>query len=535
MVRMSRAVRCYGVGLVLALAVVSGCCAVGPRAATTQAATRPVVNAPAATSAASPKATTRPTAGGVPIRYEAEEQAVANGAAVKDDATASGSRYVELGKKGRVRWTLTVPQAGRYEMVLRYRTGGSDRAQSLVVNNQARGIGFPMTAGEWMEVTTVRPLSAGANVVELAAEWGEMDVDLLRFTPFPRGAVAPLVEYPAITPRRNTYYRGGEEPKLVLRTGGQVLHAVTVGTHTLAVKSEPYAAIDDALTVWLPGKALEELPAGSHLLVFRFEGGVEVPFELEVAEKPVAMPWTIVTFDVSHGTSVFMKLPGGKTALIDTGTADAARKVVLPFLQARGIAAVDYLILTHYHDDHAGGLPVLEKSITFGKRMDYKSFSAGDELELDGLKVLVLNAFASGTEENSRSLCLRFEKDGFVYLHGGDTYGHNQVQMLKQFPAERLRAQVFHANHHLHGSIDVGFYRTVDPALVLVSAEKAVYARGAFTTWYQEGVEKYLKANNARMRGTLLTAEVGSVVVRVRDAVHWSYETSGDVTKIMLP
>jgi beta-lactamase superfamily II metal-dependent hydrolase len=150
------------------------------------------------------------------------------------------------------------------------------------------------------------------------------------------------------------------------------------------------------------------------------------------------------------------------------------------------------------------------------------------------VKVKVLNAFGDGADENTESLALRFEHRGFVYTHGGDNYATNQIRQLVQFPPEMIRAHVYHANHHFHGSVDAGFLRTMDPALVLVSAEQAVYARGAFSTVFKRDVESYLKAANARFREALVTYDVGHIILRVTDADHWTCETTPVLEGIVL-
>ena len=82
----------------------------------------------------------------------------------------------------------------------------------LSINGADRGIGFPMSANEWVEMKTVRHLRAGANDIALRADAGSIDVDYLRFDLQPRGRISPLVEYPQISPRRNTFCRGSADP-----------------------------------------------------------------------------------------------------------------------------------------------------------------------------------------------------------------------------------------------------------------------------------------------------------------------------------
>ena len=122
---------------------------------------------------------------------------------------------------------------------------------------------------------------------------------------------------------------------------------------------------------------------------------------------------------------------------------------------------------------------------------------------------------------------------GFVYSDGADNYAVNQQRCLDHHP-ELVRADVYYGNHHFHGSLDPDFLRKVDPVLVLVSAQEAVYARGAFSQRYQQGVEAFLKAHNGRLRETLLTRELGTTVIRVFDQAHWTYGTLAPVDPDLL-
>lgn len=63
----------------------------------------------------------------------------------------------------------------------------------------------------------------------------------------------------------------------------------------------------------------------------------------------------IYVIDCGQGDSIFLSLPDGKTMLIDAGTqADVGS--VLDFLDSLNVRRLDFVVATHPHEDHIGGL-----------------------------------------------------------------------------------------------------------------------------------------------------------------------------------
>ena len=75
--------------------------------------------------------------------------------------------------------------------------------------------------------------------------------------------------------------------------------------------------------------------------------------------------------DVGQGTSTLVRLPTGETMLDDGGgipddSYDTGRSVVAPYLWHEGIRRLDYVVLSHYHPDHALGLRFILRNFDVG-------------------------------------------------------------------------------------------------------------------------------------------------------------------------
>jgi len=89
--------------------------------------------------------------------------------------------------------------------------------------------------------------------------------------------------------------------------------------------------------------------------------------------------------DVEGGASTLIVSPSGESLLIDTGwnVGDRDAKRILAAAQKAGVKKIDYLVISHFHADHAGGLTALTKLIPIGKFYD-----RGDAIELENKRWL---------------------------------------------------------------------------------------------------------------------------------------------------
>ena len=81
----------------------------------------------------------------------------------------------------------------------------------------------------------------------------------------------------------------------------------------------------------------------------------------------------IYFIDVEGGEATLVVTPSGESLLIDAGYGRTSRdpERILAAAQDAGLERIDYLLVTHFHGDHVGGVPGLASRIPIGTFIDY--------------------------------------------------------------------------------------------------------------------------------------------------------------------
>lgn len=201
------------------------------------------------------------------------------------------------------------------------------------------------------------------------------------------------------------------------------------------------------------------------------------------ASCALARPLEIFFIDVEGGQSTLIVSPSGQSLLIDAGwrgfnERDADR--IVAAAKAAKVKRIDYLLITHYHRDHVGGVPQLASEMkivnfldhgpntedTKVVREDYADYvktiqqgehmvvKPGDTVPIKGLSVKVLTAAgvhitqplegagqpnpycattpkrAPDPTENAQSVGVLVTYDSFRFLDMGDLTWNKELELM---------------------------------------------------------------------------------------------------------
>jgi beta-lactamase superfamily II metal-dependent hydrolase len=129
------------------------------------------------------------------------------------------------------------------------------------------------------------------------------------------------------------------------------------------------------------------------------------------AQRPAASTLDIYFIDVEGGQSTLIVTPAGQTLLIDAGFPSAGTfesragdpatardpQRILEVAKLAGITRIDYLLITHFHGDHVGGVPELAQLLPIGTFIDHGTVN--DDAENVPGTLAIFKAYAAAREK----------------------------------------------------------------------------------------------------------------------------------------
>lgn len=192
--------------------------------------------------------------------------------------------------------------------------------------------------------------------------------------------------------------------------------------------------------------------------------------------------------DVGQADSILV-IDGDKTMLIDAGTNEKGESVV-NFIKSKGVSKIDFLVGTHPHEDHIGGMDDVINAFEIGRiympkvQTNTKTFEdvlnaieskklsvttpiIGDEFVLENAKCEIMSTANNAEELNLSSIVIRMVYGDQSFLFMGDAVRNNEES--RDWP----QTTILKVGHHgSDTSTSKEFLEKVQPKIAIISCGK---------------------------------------------------------------
>ena len=193
--------------------------------------------------------------------------------------------------------------------------------------------------------------------------------------------------------------------------------------------------------------------------------------------------------DVGQGDCSFIYLPNGKNMLIDAGEKDYGSKIIRA-LKEKGINKIDFLVATHPHSDHIGGMTQIVNFFDIGKiympKVAHTTETYQSLLNAIGRKEMKIHTAKAGVEifneENlsaifvapnssdyddlnnySAVIKLTYGKNSFVFTGDAEKKSEDEIRT-------NIKCDVLKVGHHgSSSSTTANFLKKTEPKYAVIS------------------------------------------------------------------
>ncbi len=205
----------------------------------------------------------------------------------------------------------------------------------------------------------------------------------------------------------------------------------------------------------------------------------------------------LIFFSIGQGDAAMLISPQGKTLLIDGGPSKLVVEEIAKFLNKRN-KKIDWLMLSHEHDDHYIGLLVASDYYKFSQAIvptwtdNNLLINWYQELKDNNTKIIEIGEnkerfyledncffdviaspllFSSNTvSANNASFSVKIDCYGIEALLTGDLEKEGEMSLAELKDNEFLSAKIFKAGHHgSNTSNNIKFLELVKPELIVIS------------------------------------------------------------------
>lgn len=230
--------------------------------------------------------------------------------------------------------------------------------------------------------------------------------------------------------------------------------------------------------------------------------------------------------DVGQGDSIFIELPNNETILIDAAESYQSEKII-NYLKNLNYQKIDYVIGTHPHTDHIGGLKDIINTFEIGKiympkvvsttktyesllmtikdkNLKINTAKAGTSIiNTDTLKINILAPNSETyTELNNYSVVTKitYGTTKFLFMGDAEKLSENEIK-------ENVTADVIKIGHHgSNTSSSINFIKKVNAKYGIISVglnnKYNLPKEETITNWENSGTKIYLTSINGTIRAS---------------------------------